>query len=79
MLLEQQEKTGYPKEITPKMQEDLTKQLLEKRMEDAKDERWENVKILMRGLHFVNKNLQPLHMMPKLELDPELLEQPLYR
>lgn len=33
---------------------------------------------LLRGLKFVNKNGQPLHMIPKLELDPELLEHPLY-
>lgn len=33
---------------------------------------------LLRGLHFVNKNGQPLRMMKKLELDPALLEQPLY-
>lgn len=33
---------------------------------------------LMRGLYFVNKQGQPLHMMKKLELDPALLEQPLY-
>ena len=33
---------------------------------------------LLRGLYFVNKNGQPLRMMPKLELDPALLEQPLY-
>ena len=35
-------------------------------------------KTLMRGLRFVNLNGQPLRMMKKLELDPALLEQPLY-
>jgi len=35
-------------------------------------------KTLMRGLRFVNKNGQPLRMMPLLKLDPALLEQPLY-
>ncbi len=40
---------------------------------------WRTVaQTLMRGLHFVNKAGQPLRMMPKLELDPALLEQPLY-
>lgn len=34
--------------------------------------------ILLQGLRFVNKQGQPLHMMKKLELDPALLEQPLY-
>ena len=36
-------------------------------------------KTLMRGLRFVNLKGQPLRMMKKLELDPALLEQPLYR
>ena len=35
-------------------------------------------KRLMDGLYFINKNGQPLRMMPKLELDPALLDQPLY-
>lgn len=34
--------------------------------------------LLMRGLRFVNRRGQPLHFMKKLELDPALLEQPLY-
>ena len=33
---------------------------------------------LLNNRYFINKDGQPLHMMPKLELDPELLEQPLY-
>lgn len=33
---------------------------------------------LLNGLHFVNKNYQPLRMLPLLKLDPDLLEQPLY-
>ena len=35
-------------------------------------------KRLMGNLYFVNKNGQPLRMMPKLELDPALLREPLY-
>ena len=35
-------------------------------------------KLLLRGLRFVNKDGQPLQMMKPLELDPALLEQPLY-
>jgi len=35
-------------------------------------------KLMIDGLYFVNKNGQPLRMMPKLELDPALLDQPLY-
>lgn len=52
--------------------------LLEKQMEMYRANRLRNAKFLMRGLHFVNRNGQPLHMMPKLQLDPDLLEQPLY-
>ncbi len=33
---------------------------------------------LMGSLYFINKNGQPLRMMPKLELDPALLNRPLY-
>ncbi len=33
---------------------------------------------LIGQLYFMNKNGQPLRMMPKLELDPALLDQPLY-
>lgn len=44
------------------------------------EENWHSVaKTLLSGLYFVNTNGQPLHMMPKLELDPALLEKPLYR
>lgn len=42
-------------------------------------ENWHKVAhTLLHGLRFVNKNGQPLQMMPKLKLDPALLEQPLY-
>ena len=35
-------------------------------------------KLLLRGLRFINREGQPLQMMKPLELDPALLEQPLY-
>ena len=47
-------------------------------MKEFEENRKRNAKILLEGLRFVNKNGQPLRMMPKLELDPALLEQPLY-
>ncbi len=53
-------------------------QLLDKRMEAYRANRVKNGEILMRSLRFVNRNGQELHMMPKLELDPALLEHPLY-
>ena len=47
-------------------------------MAKFKESRQKNAEILLRGLRFVNKRGQPLQMMKKLELDPALLEQPLY-
>ena len=35
-------------------------------------------KAMIDGLYFINKNGQPLRMMRKLELDPALLDEPLY-
>lgn len=39
---------------------------------------FEIAELLLRGLYFVNKNGQPLRMMPRLQLDPALLETDLY-
>jgi hypothetical protein len=47
-------------------------------LEGIKKKRMELADILLQGLRFVNKDLQPLRMMTPLKLDPELLEQPLY-
>ena len=57
---------------------EVQNQLLEKQVAAFQENRKKNTDILMRGLRFVNRHGQPLHMMPKLELDPALLEQPLY-
>ena len=53
-------------------------QLLAKMMQRTHENRQKNVDILMKGLNFINKRGQPLRMMKKLELDPALMEQPLY-
>jgi len=45
---------------------------------DFDENRRKVVRRLLQGLRFVNKNGQPLRMMRRLELDPALLEQPLY-
>lgn len=50
----------------------------EKQLDDYKKNRLKVTEILMKGLQFVNKQSQPLQFMKKLELDPALLEQPLY-
>ena len=41
-------------------------------------QRMDTAKLLLQKPRFVNKAGQPLHMMPMLQLDPELLQQPLY-
>ena len=47
-------------------------------MQEVQKNRLSIAALLQKNPRFVNKNGQPLRMMPKLELDPALLEQPLY-
>ena len=47
-------------------------------MSRVKEKRLDILSTLMNQVCFVNKNGQPLNFMPRLKLDPELLEQPLY-
>ena len=65
-------------EIAPEKVQEIQEQLLENHIQGFERNRLENAKVLLGGLRFVNKNGQPLRMMPRLELDPALLEQPLY-
>lgn len=51
---------------------------LEKVMAKFEKTWFECAEILLQDLRFLNASGQPLRMMPKLELDPDLLEQPLY-
>lgn len=59
---------------------------IEKTVENRMEGYWKNLHhdhervtdLLLTGVPFVNKKGQPLQMMKALELDPELLEQPLY-
>jgi len=60
------------------LEESVQSQMLEHYMEDLRGNRMNTIEILMSNLRFVGKNGQPLHMTPKLEPDPALLEQPLY-
>lgn len=65
---------------------DVTITADEKSMEDAlqtyldniKTNRREIIRVLLKSPVLVNQSGQPLHFMKKLELDPALLEQPLY-
>lgn len=58
--------------------EDDVEYSLEKHLQEMTDNRRRIAKTLLRGLRFVNANGQPLRFMKQLELDPALLEQPLY-
>ena len=64
--------------IEGELEQEIQDQLLEHYMEEFEENRLRNSKILLEGLRFVNKKGQPLQMMRQLELDPELMEQPLY-
>ena len=67
------------KPVEGTVSDDVQKKLLDSQISAFRQNRKRNAEILMEGLRFVNRHGQPLHMMPRLELDPALLEQPLYR
>lgn len=77
-LYEKAEVSLNGNKVNDEMQCKVQEGLLESQMKSFHNNRKSNSRILMRGLRFVNRNGQPLHMMPKLELDPDLLENPLY-
>ena len=52
--------------------------LTQHKMDEIHKDRLQMTELLLKSLVFVNKDNQPLRLMKKLELDPELLEQPLY-
>ncbi len=52
--------------------------LTQHKMDEIHKDRLQMTELLLKNLVFVNKDNQPLRLMKKLELDPELLEQPLY-
>lgn len=47
-------------------------------LDDIHKDRLQVTELLLKNLVFVNRDNQPLRLMKKLELDPRLLEQPLY-
>lgn len=59
--------------------EQVQKHLLDEHIRDLDKNRLKIAQLLLQENHFVNKSGQPLRMMPMLEPDPALLEQPLYR
>ena len=68
---------GNPEELKDELLRQV-RQSVEEKIEEFHRDRERISGLLMRGLRFVNRSGQPLHMTPKLELDPALLEQPLY-
>lgn len=73
---QRQEEPGKEYETTI---EEETEEVVEEYMRHEEERRLSVARLLLRGLRFVNEEGQPLKMMPKLKLDPALLEQPLYR
>lgn len=65
-------------EVENDVDEIMKEQILDNIKSENNDIRFRIGKAMIDGLYFVNKNGQPLRMMPKLELDPALLDQPLY-
>lgn len=66
---------------TPSVREGIEKQAAARAEEQVKEYRKNRVKIiqaLRKVVFFINREGQPLRMMKPLQLDPELLEQPLY-
>ena len=64
---------------TPEEEQALKQEMVDSHIKSIVETRIKNVEILMSGLQFVNRRGQPLHMIPQLRLEPELLENPIYR
>lgn len=58
--------------------EECRAQIIKQYIERLRQNRIKSAEVLLRGLRFVNLSGHPLRMMPRLQLDPALLEQPLY-
>ena len=64
--------------LTAEEREQIQNCLLDAYIRETGENRANIAKLLLGKLRFVSPNGQPLRMMPLLELDPALLEQPLY-
>lgn len=67
------------KRVDAELEHQVHKKLAHDYVKKFDANRIKSAKILLEGLRFVNRNGQPLQMMPMLKLDAGLLEQPLYR
>lgn len=77
VIREKEAEQGEPKEYEKTVEEEA-QVCLEKYMQDQEERAKSVARVLLNGLRFVTKDGRPLKFMPKLELDPALLEQPLY-
>ncbi len=66
------------KRVEAELEHAVQKKLAHDYVKQFDANRIESAKILLEGLRFVNKNGQPLRMMPMLKPEETLLEQPLY-
>lgn len=78
MLFEVLKMDMVSESATPEEEEALKQQMIESHIRSTNESRVRNTEILLRGLQFINRQGQPLRMMPMLQPDPALLEQPLY-
>lgn len=67
------------KAVTEEVRESIIQSMVDKEIKKISEQRIKNACFLLDNPYYINKRGQPLRMMPKLELDPALLEQPLYR
>lgn len=77
-VFEQAQVSVNGQRVSAEEEREMQERMLDNQMASFDENRLANAKILLKGLRFVNKRNQPLQMMRKLELDPALLEQPLY-
>ena len=64
--------------LTEEERAQIQEGLLDECIRDFDENRLKVARLLLRSLRFVGRSGQPLCMMPMLELDPALLEQPVY-
>jgi len=64
--------------VPEESKEKVYQEYVEKKLEDCNEKRLRIARALMGRIRFVNRKGQPLRFMERLELDPALLEQPLY-
>lgn len=69
---------GTPEEDLAEAIDQMAVGLMDQQMEKIWENRRDVTRKLLSVRRFINREGQPLQMMPKLELDPALLERPLY-